>query len=198
MLVQLALKRASFPIVTTSTMLPTPTVYLQPSQTPTATPMPTAIPTNTSTGVPLPVINNPSPTQFIPSATPVPTAVPTTTPTSSDHMTYIMNGINTYRESLGLSDVKTSTQTCNFAATRAHEITTNFSHDGFNQRIANKTIPYTSWTKITENLAMTSDYTQVVTLWKNSAGHAANMREDTPYVCVRGEGNYFAYEGMKP
>jgi uncharacterized protein YkwD len=59
-------------------------------------------------------------------------------------------------------------------------------------------MPYAKWSAITENIAMTSNYGDVVTMWKNSSGHAANMRADTPFVCVMQNGNYYAYEGMKP
>jgi len=109
-----------------------------------------------------------------------------------------MGQINEYRNSLGLSTVQTSTETCNFAKIRAQEISTSFTHDGFTNRKNAGTLPYASWTSITENIAMTSDYKQVETMWQNSAGHAANMRANTPYVCVMQYGNYFAYEGMKP
>lgn len=119
-------------------------------------------------------------------------------PPPSDSMSFIMVEINKYRASKGLGSVQTNTETCNFAATRAAEIVTNFSHDGFQDRIDNKTLPYASWSGITENIAMTSQYTQVVDMWIKSTGHAANMRADTPFVCVRQSGNYYAYEGMKP
>ncbi len=119
-------------------------------------------------------------------------------PSSSDAMTYVIQGINTYRASQGLGAVRTSAETCAFAATRAQEINGSFSHDGFQSRADNKSLPYSSWSGITENIAMTSDYKNVVDMWANSPGHAANMRADTPYVCVRQNGNYFAYEGMKP
>ncbi len=125
-------------------------------------------------------------------------AAETTAPTDDDATTYIMKEINAYRASLGLSAVQTSDETCNFAKIRAHEIVTNFSHEGFHNRQKAGTLPYTHWTVTTENLAMTSDYKQVETLWKNSPGHAKNMRADTPYVCVIQYGKYFAYVGMKP
>ena len=59
-------------------------------------------------------------------------------------------------------------------------------------------LDYHSWSKVTENIAETPNYAEVVNLWANSPGHAENMRADTPFVCVRQAGNYFAYEGMKP
>lgn len=163
---------------------PTPVI---PTQAPlvTQTPKPTVTPFPT-----LKPLINPTSTYVIPS--------PTQTQVSSDVKTYIMNAINNYRRSLGLSAVQTSTETCNFAKTRAKEISTNFSHDGFQSRINNHTIPYSTWSLITENIAMTPDYKNVATMWINSPGHAANMQKNTPYVCVEQYGNYYAYEGMKP
>ncbi len=194
----------------------TPTVNVQESKLNTATPTPTlrpkrriawAFPTKTPTPSIQPS-NTPKPSITAkPSATP--TALPSNqrflspTPTSVVQQTdikktYIMNAINEYRKSLGLSSVTTSTETCNFANIRAQEISVNFNHDGFRNRIDNGTLPYKTWSQITENIAMTSDYKQVVNMWINSSGHAANMQKDTPYVCVESYGNYYAYEGMKP
>jgi uncharacterized protein YkwD len=109
-----------------------------------------------------------------------------------------MNGINDYRKSQGLGSVQTDSNTCNFADTRAKEITSGFNHNGFDQRAASKTLPYPSYHYVTENIAMTSNYKDVVNMWVNSPPHAANMRADTPYVCVSQSGNYFAYEGWRP
>jgi uncharacterized protein YkwD len=111
---------------------------------------------------------------------------------------YIMNAINEYRRSRGLSEVKTDPYTCSFAKERAREISVYFNHDGFSQRVANKSLPYPGYSLITENIAMTSDYKRVVELWINSKGHAENMQKDTPFVCVESYGNYYAYEGWRP
>jgi len=109
-----------------------------------------------------------------------------------------MQKINEYRSSQGLGSVSTDSNTCSFARTRASEIVQSFNHDGFRSRISAKTLPYGAYHEVTENIAMTSDYTQVVTLWINSSGHAENMRKDTPFVCVEKSGNYYAYEGWRP
>ena len=118
--------------------------------------------------------------------------------TEKDVTAYIMKEINIYRASLKLKAVQTSDETCDFAKIRAQEITTNFSHDRFRQRVKAGTLPYVHWTVITENIAMTSNYKEVVTMWAHSKGHAKNMQADTPYVCVVRDGKYFAYVGMKP
>lgn len=110
---------------------------------------------------------------------------------------YIINKINKYRESQGLPPVQVSDETCNFAKIRALEIADNYSHDGFNKRITNGTLPYESWSNATENIAIAPDYKQVEAIWEHSSGHAENMRADTPYVCVIRNGKYFAYVGMR-
>jgi uncharacterized protein YkwD len=187
------------------TATPSPKISKTPTNrikapTPTKRPI-TPTPTKRSE-VPTPTKKPIAPT---PTKKPLPTATATKTPTptitsvpTNDVTTFIMDEINAYRSSQGLSAVQINTETCNFANTRAQEISTNFSHDGFNERKNNDTLPYAHWTAITENIAMTSNYKDVVTMWKNSSGHAANMRANTPFVCVMQHGNYFAYEGMKP
>jgi len=111
---------------------------------------------------------------------------------------YILNGVNEYRSSLGISQVQASAETCTFASIRAQEISNGFNHNGFYSRVNNQTLPYIQWSHATENIAEAPDYKEVVTLWKNSPEHAANMRDNTPYVCIEQFGNYYAYEGMRP
>ena len=110
----------------------------------------------------------------------------------------MLNAINAYRKQNALSAVQPDKYTCGFATVRAKEIVTNFSHDGFSQRLNLKTLPYPGYSLITENIAMTSNYQQVVNMWIASPGHALNMKKDTPYVCVAYSGNYYAYEGWRP
>lgn len=161
-----------------------PTV--KPSATP--TPHPTALPSVTRS----------------PSLTPTrkPTAVPKPTaaaPAAMDSVqTALLNAVNAYRKNLGLSAVQADSRSCSFAMTRAKEIAADFSHAGFDSRISNHTLPYPSYTLVSENLAMNSNPDNVVSQWANSAPHAANMQRDTPYVCVGHSGNYYAYEGWKP
>lgn len=179
---------------------PSPTQTTRSSNTPTPTPN---ITQPTSTAAPLRVLTvapTANPTTR-PTNTPTPTRRVTATPIQSntdDKQTYIMNAINSYRASKGLASVRTSSETCQFASIRAQEIARSFNHDGFRNRINTNTIPYNNWSLITENIAMTSNYKNVVTMWSNSPGHAANMQKDTPFVCVEDYGNYYAYEGMRP
>lgn len=175
--------------VTTQVTTPTPTPWWYRLLRPTVIKTPTPTPTNTI-----------SPTSTDrPSATPSPTS--SANPTSSlldSKQQYMLNAINDYRKRYSLAPVQPDKYTCSFASTRAKEITTNFSHDGFSQRLNAKTLPYPGYSLITENIAMTSNYQNVVNMWINSPGHALNMRKDTPYVCVAYSGNYYAYGGWRP
>lgn len=116
----------------------------------------------------------------------------------SDVSAYLLNGINIYRATFGLSPVRSSSQTCAFATIRAKEIINSFSHDGFYKRVNNHTIPYARWSHATENIAEAPSYKNVVKLWADSSGHAANMRDNTPYICIQQYRNYYAFEGMRP
>lgn len=120
-------------------------------------------------------------------------------PVSNSEMVknYMMAEINSYRKSQGRSEVQTDKYTCAFAKVRAEEIAKNFNHDGFQNRLKSKTLPYPSYAYVTENIAMNSNYKNVVKVWIDSPGHAENMRADTPFVCVEKFGNFYAYEGWR-
>lgn len=185
-----SVKQTPPPIKLMSTPSPTPT----PPSTPIKSPPvggPTEEPTPTQI---IKITNTPSPTSVKSALTPTPLPV---TPEDSIQ-SYIMQKINDYRSSQGLSSVSTDSNSCSFAKTRASEIAQSFNHDGFTGRISGHTLPYTSYHEVTENIAMNSDYTQIVSMWISSSGHAENMRKDTPYVCVEKSGNYYAYEGWRP
>jgi uncharacterized protein YkwD len=148
-----------------------------------------------------PLPPTPLPTQqptIVPTQTSVPSQPPVQPASLSTISTYLLNGVNEYRTSLGLSPVQSSAETCAFASTRAQEIASGFNHDGFNNRVANHTIPYSYWSHATENIAQAPNYQEVVTLWKNSPEHAANMRDNTQYVCIEQYHSFYAYEGMRP
>ncbi|QQG44591.1 MAG: hypothetical protein HYW86_01620 [Candidatus Roizmanbacteria bacterium] len=162
------------------------------------TPAPTSVPTVT----PIIPINPPVTPTLQPTIAPtaVPTAAPTSSPSVSidDPIGYIMNAINDYRRSKGLSSVSPDPNTCNLARIRSGEIVDNFNHENFYNMGNNNTLPYPSYSQVTENLAMIDDYKKVVDLWINSPTHAENMQKDTPYVCVASNGYYYAYEGWRP
>ncbi|MGH7203649.1 MAG: CAP domain-containing protein [Candidatus Levyibacteriota bacterium] len=130
----------------------------------------------------------------------LPTATPASTPASqnSEVSQFLLTKVNEYRSRYSLPPVQSSAQVCAFAAVRAQEIANRFSHDGFKSRVSNHTIPYDNWAHATENIAEAPDYKEVVDLWAESSEHAANMRDNTPYVCIEASGPYYAYEGMRP
>ncbi len=145
-------------------------------------------------------ISSPTPSS---TASPVPTKTSIQSPSQSlsdenSIQSYLLKEVNKYRSSKGLASVSMNTQVCDFAKTRAGEIASNFNHDGFSRKIESKTLPYSSYSEVTENIAMTSSSTDVVSIWINSSGHRANMEKDTPYVCIEKNGDYYAYEGWKP
>lgn len=146
--------------------------------------------------------NSPYPT-YKPTLKPALGVFITPTPTSSsvpvENLSirdYMISQINEYRRSQGLSEVSADRNTCDFAKLRAKEISTDFNHDGFRNRIESNSLPYPSYRFVTENIAMNPDFKKVVTGWINSTGHAENMRKDTSLVCVEKYGNFFAYEGL--
>jgi len=151
------------------------------------------IPTPTLVSTP---VNKPSVIPTSVNISPAPTS--TLVRKSANIRDYILERVNEYRVSQGLYRVQTDPYTCKFAQLRAEEISRSFNHDGFRRRIEDNSLPYPSYTKVTENIAMISDYTQVVNMWIASSGHAENMREDTPYVCIGQVENYFTYEGWRP
>ena len=110
----------------------------------------------------------------------------------------LINQINSFRSSKGMSPVSENTETCAFAKTRADEIVSNFNHDGFTGRANSNSLPYPAYSSVAENIAMNGDSNQVVPGWINSPGHAENLLKDVPFGCVRNSGNYFAFEAWKP
>lgn len=111
---------------------------------------------------------------------------------------HIINEINSYRISKGLQSTKKEQFTCEFAKIRSIEISQSFSHDGFTNRINNKSLPYPSYSLITENMANNGDYKNVVSAWINSPSHVANIEKDTLYACVGNSGNFYVYESWRP
>lgn len=181
------------------TSIPTPTSTLTPTFTPTPTATVTLTPTPlpTATSVPIAILTStPTPTQAAKST--LNTSFPRSSTNQNSVQNYLLEKVNDYRHSKGLSSVVSDENTCNFASTRSQEISANFNHDGFNNRIQNHTLPYSSYHEVVENIAMTNNYQDVVAMWVNSPGHAENMRRDTPYVCIAQNGDNYAYEGWKP
>lgn len=110
----------------------------------------------------------------------------------------LIQQINQYRSSKGMSQLSENTETCAFASTRASEIVSNFNHDGFTSRTNSNSLPYPTYSSVAENISMNGDSNQVVPGWIDSPGHNENLSKDVPYGCVRNSGNYYAFEAWKP
>lgn len=153
---------------------------------------------------PTPVVVTPTPTAIPPTPTAAPMPLlPTATPPSAPSVTSggqqdLLNEVNAYRASQGLGPVAATAVTCNFAQTRAQEVSISFTHDGFENRVNQHTLPYASYHVVVENIAMNSNMHEVVKSWINSSGHAANLRADTLYACIARVGDYYAYEAWRP
>lgn len=186
--------KASFPKVIFSKITPSP------SPLPTFTPTPTLTLTPTSTATLTPTPNqgstkhssSPSSNQQTSGSTASPTQTPQSSLTTSEISQYLLDEVNKYRASQGVAAAQMDSNTCDFAQKRAQELKSNFSHDGFNS------LPYASYSQVTENIAQTGNYKDVIPMWVNSSGHAANMRANTPFICVKQYEDYYALEGWRP
>lgn len=175
------LKKAPI-LLPSPTLTPTPSIL--PTPTPTSTPIPQKEPNTNSAEEKEFIVVKESDEQNI-------------TSNYSDADSYILSKINEYRRQNGLSDVASDAQTCSFASLRAGEISSNFSHDGFNSRISSGTLPYPDYSYVNENIAQNSDFTRVTSSWIASPPHAENMRQVLTYACVRHSGEYYVFEGWR-
>ncbi len=118
-------------------------------------------------------------------------------PTFATDSSRFMVKINQFRQSQGLQPIKPSPITCKFAAIRAREASSEFTHDGFYSRVKNYTLPYPKYRLVTENLAWAPNGKDAVTMWINSPSHAANLLKNTEFACVENFGEYYAFEGLQ-
>ena len=136
-----------------------------------------------------------------PTEAPKPTYVAITVsvaPIQAPQTSDLLQQINNFRSSKGLSTLTANSETCFFANIRSQEIISSFNHDGFTNRVNSKTLPYPSYSSVAENIAMNSDSNNVVQSWIDSPGHHANLIKDVPYGCVVGNGKYYVFEAWKP
>lgn len=104
---------------------------------------------------------------------------------TTDKKQTLIQQLNEFRAKHGKEPVHRTKATCNFALTRAKEITKNFNHDGFTKRVENDTLPYKKWSYATENLQRNSDPSTVIDLWIKSKPHRKNLLADTPQLCIK-------------
>lgn len=110
---------------------------------------------------------------------------------------YVFVILNAFREHNGLKPLVPDASTCTLASKRAAEIVTNFSHSGFIDRITSHQLPYKNYHLIVENLALNSDYRQVLSAWIQSPEHRANLLQNLSYGCIADSGNFYAFEGLE-
>lgn len=127
------------------------------------------------------------------SASVAPTSIPEPISTGNS----LIDSINEYRLTKGRSQISPGGSTCDFATTRASEISSDFSHNGFTSRRDSGSLPYPSYSNVVENIAMTSDGNSAVEMWKASPTHDANLQSDITYGCIANSGSYFVFEGLK-
>ncbi len=142
-----------------------------------------------------------SPPAPIPTVTPMPSPTvtkPSVKEVEAQTISLYISKINDYRILNGLSPLKEDQTVCLFANTRANEISSSFTHDGFSNRVSSRTLPYKTYSNIVENIAQEPNHSSVISLWINSAPHAQNLKADISYGCVGESGDYFAFEGWKP
>lgn len=140
-----------------------------------------------------------TPEIITPTSTPIPTSTPTPTIVVSKSVSdLLLSQINDYRSSKGKTVLTTENYTCNFALLRVSEISKDFSHDGFRNRVNSNTLPYPGYSFVAENLAYNPDYKLVVRGWIDSPGHEENLVKDALYACVAGLGRYYVFESWLP
>lgn len=153
-------------------------------------------------------INNQEEKELTPTPTPTSSPLPTSTPTptpeeatselSQEPANFIMNQINSYRTANGLPVFEAHPEVCSFAQVRLNEIQNGFNHEGFNERLQNGTLPYSSFSQVAENIADASSYTQVFEMWKNSSGHNQKLLSSMQHACVAGSGRLYVFESWTP
>ena len=171
-----------------NTAIPILVATATPVPTMTPTPSPTVVPTSTPKPV-LPKSQEVSQTQNL--------LAESNTSDLGDVSTFLLNQVNEYRKQNGLGSIVSDQYTCQLAAIRVQEVSSNFSHDGFNSRISSSTLPYPDYSYVNENIAQNSDMTRVVDSWIASPPHAENMRQNIQYACIRNAGEYYVFEGWR-
>ncbi len=154
--------------------------------------------TPTPTPTPTPKKLNIKPYIYIPKSSPTPTPTKAEVKETVSQTGDLLVQINSFRSSKGLSPLSANSETCFFANMRVQEIQSAFNHDGFTNRINSKSLPYTSYSEVAENIAMNSNPNEVISGWINSPGHNANMLKNVPFGCVVGSGNYYVFEAWRP
>ena len=68
----------------------------------------------------------------------------------------LLDSINEIRRLAGKGSIKIDDRSCILASERAREITTDFSHEGFEKRKNERSFEYPSFSAVVENIAMST------------------------------------------
>jgi uncharacterized protein YkwD len=131
--------------------------------------------------------NTPSIEKKSETAPPPPILKPTTMPQVQSNLNA---AVNTYRQQNGKGNLQSLNELCQVAETRVKEITSNFSHDGYEALVA--PLGYTS---VAENIFYSSKYAveENITAWHESSGHRENMLGNFMYGCGVERGGYAVF-----
>lgn len=110
----------------------------------------------------------------------------------------LLEEINSYRLAKGLEVFETDPTVCDFAKTRVQELVSDFSHLGFDERRSSNNLPYSSYSKVAENIADAGSIDKVMDLWKNSEGHNKNMLSDLTYACTANLNRMYVFLSWTP
>lgn len=108
----------------------------------------------------------------------------------------IIREINAFRAENNVEPVQVKKEACDLAAIRAKEAETDWSHNGFENRIEELEATGYWWS---ENLAGDLETKhEVVEAWKESETHREVLLSAMKYACVARYNNTWALEGMEP
>jgi uncharacterized protein YkwD len=138
---------------------------------------PTPIPTSTPKPKQPTITTKPNPTS-IPTSSPTPTQLPVGSCTSGSFNNSFLSLLNTYRQSQGLNTLSIESKLTNAAYSHSYWMANGggMSHTGANGSSPWDRCKTAGTTCDAENIAYgSSDSSVVFDMWKNSAGHNANM-----------------------
>lgn len=106
---------------------------------------------------------------------------------------------NQYRIDHGLNTLAIRQDLCDVAHTRAEEIKSNFSHQGFRDKIDQGSLAYLSYGKIAENIWQGSQNSIVQTMqsWDQSPSHKDALLDNWTWGCGAHTGHHAVFMFMR-
>lgn len=128
----------------------------------------------------------PSPTSSPNTSTPSPSIFPAElpSPTSSPTASTLLNEINTFRASHGLSPLSSTPSLCQVASQRANQASLDFSHQQFYDLLNQGAFNHLNFNLLGENLYQgPADDSAIVLSWSQSDPHLTNLMGDWTSGC---------------